>query len=220
MKNDSLETPYITIDLDNIAKRYLEYKQFFSAYKIYYAVKANPHPEILKLLVDLGSHFDVASMGEIKEVLKAGGNVKNISFGNTIKKPQDIKKAYELGVRLFAVDSVEEIDKISKFAAGSDVFCRLLVNCDGAQWPLSRKFGCSAQVAKEVLIDAKLKGLTPRGFSFHVGSQQLNLDCWEPIISMIKDLFIELANEGIELDLINLGGGFPIQYIDSVPTSN
>jgi ornithine decarboxylase len=124
-------------------------------------VKANPAPEVLALLAALGSSFDTASVAEIEMVLAAGAKADRISFGNTIKKERDVARAYALGVRLFAVDCVAEVEKIARAAPGTRVFCRILSDCVGAEWPLSRKFGCEPAMAVDVLEHAHRLG--PRG---------------------------------------------------------
>ena len=123
--------------------------------RVFYAVKANPAPELLSLLVSLGSCFDTASVAEIEMVLAAGATAERISFGNTIKKERDIARAFALGVRLFAVDCKAEVEKIGRAAPGAKVFCRFLFGCAGAEWPLSRKFGCDPEMAVEVLDHAQ-----------------------------------------------------------------
>ena len=135
-------------------------------------MKANPAPELLALLASLGSCFDTASVAEIEMVLAAGATPDRISFGNTIKKERDIARAHALGVRLFAVDCKAEVEKIARAAPGAKVFCRFLFDCAGAEWPLSRKFGCDPEMAVDVLEHAHRLGLEPYGVSFHVGSQQ------------------------------------------------
>ena len=185
--------------------------------QVYYAVKANPAPEVVQRLVSLGSSFDVASPAEVELVLNAGATAENISFGNTIKKEDDIRWAYDYGVRMFAFDSEAELHKLARSAPGSRVFCRLLVSCEGADWPLSRKFGCEIDMAHDLLIKAKALGLEPYGVSFHVGSQQTRLDQWNDALTQTAWLFKALKESaGIELQMVNIGGGLPAHYSDSV----
>src|SRR6202020_3628848 len=101
----------------------------------------------LSLLASLGSCFDTASIPEIEMALAAGAAPDRISFGNTIKKERDIARAFELDVRLFAVDCEAEVEKIARAAPGAKVFCRILCDGAGAEWPLSRKFGCAPEMA-------------------------------------------------------------------------
>ena len=179
---------------------------------IYYAVKANPASPILKKLVTLGSRFDAASLLEVERCLAAGALPHHISYGNTIKKLDDIAAAYDLGVRLFAFDSEHDLKKINIAAPGSKVFCRILTTNTGAAWPFFDKFGCSPEMAIDLLIDAEKMGLQPHGLSFHVGSQQTNIIEWGKALKCVALLFNKLRQRGINLDLLNLGGGFPINY--------
>ena len=128
-------TPCLVVDLDIVEENFRSLTAALPDAKIYYAVKANPAPEILSLLAAKGSSFDTASVPEIEMALAAGATPDRISFGNTIKKQRDIAKAYELGVRLFAFDSIEELEKIAESAPGSRVFCRILTSGEGAEWP-------------------------------------------------------------------------------------
>src|SRR5437764_8931161 len=135
------EGPCLVVDLDVVRENYLAFAKALPDTKVFYAVKANPAPEVLALLAALGSSFDTASVSEIELVLAAGANTDRISFGNTIKKERDIARAYELGVRLFAVDCIAEVEKIARAAPGSRVCCPFLHDCCVAEWPLSRMFG-------------------------------------------------------------------------------
>jgi ornithine decarboxylase len=184
---------------------------------VFYAVKANPAPEILSLLAELGSCFDAASVPEIEMVLAAGATPDRISYGNTIKKEADVARAFRLGVRLYAVDCEAEVDKIARAAPGSKVFCRILTDGEGAEWPLSRKFGCAPEMAVTVLEHAHRAGLRAHGVSFHVGSQQCDPRMWDRALASAAAIFRECAERGISLAMVNLGGGFPTRYLKDVP---
>jgi ornithine decarboxylase len=211
--------PCLVVDLDVVADNFNAFEKALPNSKIYYAVKANPAPEILRLLAGLGSSFDTASVAEIEMAMDAGATADRISFGNTIKKERDIARAHELGIDLFAVDCVEEVEKIARAAPGSRVFCRVLTDGEGAEWPLSRKFGCVPVMAVDVLRHAHSLGLAAYGVSFHVGSQQTDLAAWDKALSDAKGVFATLAGEGIVLKMVNMGGGFPTRYLKDVPTA-
>ncbi len=211
-----LETPFLVMNLDIIVENYLTISRLLPQAQVYYAMKANPAPEILKLLVELGSSFDVASPSEIDQCIQAGAKVKNISYGNTIKKSRDIAYAYQLGVRLFAFDSISELEKIAINAPNSRVYCRLLMDCENADWPLSRKFGCELDMAFDLLLHSRKLGLEPYGVSFHVGSQQTDPSQWEHALAKTAMLFQALEAKGIQLSMVNLGGGFPAKYTTAV----
>ena len=171
LKHRKDEGPCLVVDLDVVRENYLSFAKSLPDSKVFYAVKANPAPDILKLLVELGACFDVASPGEIQAVLAAGAPPERISYGNTIKKESEIARAYQLGITLFAVDCEAEVEKIAHAAPGARVFCRILCDGAGAEWPLSRKFGCAPEMAARVLELAHRLGLVAHGLSFHVGSQ-------------------------------------------------
>ena len=188
---------------------------FFEFAKVYYAVKANPAVEIIDLLKDKGSSFDIASIYELDKVMDRGVSPDRISYGNTIKKSKDIRYFYEKGVRLFSTDSEADLRNIAKAAPGSKVYVRILTEgSTTADWPLSRKFGCQTDMAMDLLILARDLGLVPYGISFHVGSQQRDISVWDAAIAKVKVIFERLKEEdGIHLKLINMGGGFPANYI-------
>ena len=210
--------PCLVVDLEVVRENYTNFAKALPDTRVFYAVKANPAPEVLSLLASLGSCFDTASVPEIEMVLAAGATPDRISFGNTIKKERDVARAYALGIRLFAVDCKEEVDKIARSAPGSRVFCRILSDCVGAEWPLSRKFGCEPVMAVDVLEHALRQGLEPYGVSFHVGSQQRNQHAWDRALAQAAAVFKECGERGINLSMVNLGGGFPTKYLKNVPS--
>ena len=211
-----LPTPNIVVNLNTIKFNFVKLKDSFPYAKIFYAIKANPGEPVLKMLADMGSNFDIASRYELDKILRFVDDPTRLSYGNTIKKSADIKYFYEKGVRMFATDSKDDLKSIAENAPGSRVYVRILVeNSDTADWPLSRKFGCHPDMAYDLLVLAKQLGLTPWGVSFHVGSQQRDIGAWNDAIAKVKYLFNSLEEEeGIRLQMIDMGGGFPASYID------
>jgi ornithine decarboxylase len=212
--SQDLETPCIVLNLNTIRLNYQRLRGFFPYSQIYYAVKANPEPEIISLLAEMGSNFDIASRWELDRVLSLGISAERVSYGNTIKKAKDIAYFYEKGVRLYATDSKEDLKHIAGNAPGSKVYVRILIDASStADWPLSRKFGCHPDMAYDLLIMARDLGLVPCGISFHVGSQQRDIGQWDDAIAKTKYLFSSLEeDEDIHLSIINMGGGFPAPY--------
>jgi ornithine decarboxylase len=208
----------LVVDLDVVRDNYTAFAKALPDTRVFYAVKANPAPEVLSLLASLGSCFDIASVAEAQMVLAAGATPDRVSYGNTIKKERDIATAYGLGVRLYAVDCKAEVEKIARAAPGSRVFCRILCDGAGAEWPLSRKFGCEPAMAVDVLEHALKLGLEPYGVSFHVGSQQRNQHAWDKALASAASVFRECGERGMNLSMVNLGGGFPTKYLKNVPT--
>ncbi|MFW1678559.1 type III PLP-dependent enzyme [Pontibacter sp. JAM-7] len=209
------ETPFLALDLSVVETKYTELNAGFPNAEIFYAVKANPANEVIERLASLGSNFDIASPQELDKVLKFGVAPERISYGNTIKKRSAIRYFYERGVRLFATDSEADLCNIAKYAPGSSVYVRVLTDgSEGADWPLSRKFGCNPEMAVELHVLARDLGLDPYGVSFHVGSQQRDIDVWDGAIAKVKVIFDRLNSEhDIRLKMINMGGGFPANYL-------
>ena len=214
---NSPETPCLVVDLDVIAEAYDALRRHLPLARVFYAVKANPASAIVAMLERKGANFDVASRGEIELCLKNGVTAERLSFGNTIKKEKDIAFAFDAGLRLFAFDSAQELEKLARTAAGAQVFCRILVDCQGAEWPLSRKFGCAPEMAVDLLRRARDLGLDPYGVSFHVGSQQTDLGQWDGAVGAAARMFSLLAEADIDLRMVNIGGGFPAHYTGEVP---
>ena len=210
-------TPCLVLDVDRVESNFRRIRDALPLAQIYYAVKANPAPQILDRLVKLDSRFDAAGIEEIDACLAAGARPDAISFGNTIKKISAIRRAHAAGVDMFAFDSDEEMEKLAAHAPGARVYCRILVENEGADWPLSRKFGTTVAHARALMLRADGLGLDPFGLSFHVGSQQTTTSSYEAAIAKVAMLFTDLRDAGVNLRMVNLGGGFPVKYRDEVP---
>ena len=210
-------TPCLVLDVDRVEANYRRLQAALPLARIYYAVKANPAAAILERLAGLGSCFDAASFEEVSAALEAGAAPEAVSYGNTVKKESAIRAAYARGVRMFAFDSEGELEKLARSAPGSRVYCRILVGNDGAEWPLSRKFGCELEMARELMLRAGELGLDPFGLSFHVGSQQMHTTAYEAAIAKVAMLFTDLKQAGVKVRMVNLGGGYPVRYRAEVP---
>ena len=210
-------TPCLVLDVDRVETNYRRLQAALPLARIYYAVKANPAAPILERLASLGSCFDAASYEEVSAALEAGAAPEAISYGNTVKKESAIREAYARGVRMFAFDSEGELEKLARSAPGSRVYCRILVGNDGAEWPLSRKFGCEVEMARELMVRAGELGLDPFGLSFHVGSQQTHTAAYAAAIAKVAMLFTDLRDAGVKVRMVNLGGGYPVRYRSEVP---
>lgn len=210
-------TPSLVVDMDVVAQSFQRILDSLPGATVCYAVKANPAQPVLELLGRMGSHYDTASVFEIDTCLGIGITPDRIVYGNTIKKEADIASAFAKGVRLFAFDSEAELKKLASAAPGAGVYCRILTSGKGADWPLSRKFGCELDMAHNLMLKAREWGLDAQGLSFHVGSQQVDPGQWDAAITRAAQVFRSLHHEGIDLKLLNLGGGFPVEYRKKVP---
>nr|WP_240514072.1 type III PLP-dependent enzyme [Amylibacter kogurei] len=216
IRNTTFDRPTLVLDTDIVAQHYQQLKAGLGNANIHYAVKANPTREIIETLVAQGSHFDAASRGEIELCLSLGAQPSDISFGNTVKRASDIAFAYHAGITLFAADAEEELEKLAEHAPKSEVYIRLIVDASEADWPLSRKFGCARDKALSLLGYARDLGLKPVGFSFHVGSQTRRSAMWTVTLDQIAQVWTDAHAAGFELDLLNIGGGFPAFYGEEI----
>ena len=209
------DRPTLVIDQDAVAQQYRALARGLGRARIHYAVKANPEAAILQRLVAEGACFDAASKAEIEMCLAAGARSQDISFGNTVKRSSDIAFAYGQGITHFAADARQELEKLAEHAPGSSVCLRLIVENSAADWPLSRKFGCSPDKALWLMHYAKELGLKVSGLSFHVGSQTRAPWMWEETLDQVAALWRQAQDAGHGLDLLNIGGGFPANYGDA-----
>ncbi|WP_028957095.1 type III PLP-dependent enzyme [Sulfitobacter sp. 20_GPM-1509m] len=210
------ERPTLVLDPMRVAAQYDALAEGLSGARIHYAVKANPQPEIIGTLVARGSRFDAASRAEIELCLSQGAEACDISFGNTIKKVSDIAFAYGVGIDLYAADAEEELLKLAKYAPGARVYIRVIVEHSQADWPLSRKFGCSASKVVPLMDMAVELGLRPVGISFHVGSQTRRAAFWNPVLDEMAKVWTTAKEAGHDLNVLNLGGGFPAFYGETI----
>jgi ornithine decarboxylase len=212
--------PRLFIDLDRVAENYRAVKGAFSRQiEIFYSIKANNDPRVLKMIFDMGGAFDVASWEEVSLTLGLGVPPEKIAFSNPIKKPSDIARAYGSGIRMFALDSRAEARKLAALAPGSQVYVRLTVPNNGSVWPLTGKFGVDREQAVDLLTECAQSGLEPIGATFHVGSQCLNPDNWVSALRIAADVFGSCATRGISLSMLNFGGGLPAMESRTSPPS-
>lgn len=208
-------TPILLIRKAILEKQYRRFRKCLPEVMPYYAIKANPHPGIIKTFVNLGSSFDVASAAEMKEVLRLGASPAKIIFANTIKTKEDIEFARRRRVGLMTFDNEPELYKIAKVYPGARVIIRIKVENSGSMVELSLKFGADPDQAFFLLRKAKALGLRPMGISFHVGSQSKNVENYMQALEITSNIFNEAKEKELNLKIVDIGGGFPIQHFDN-----
>ena len=208
-------TPLFIISKTLLLEQVAHFRRLLPRVEPFYAVKANPNPQALKLLVKAGLGFDVASVPEIEWTLAAGAAPDRLVFANTMKCPDALRFAQQHGVSLMTFDSEYELQKIARFAPGASVLVRIKVPNVGSIVELSLKFGADPGDAVPLLLKAKRMGLKPVGVSFHVGSQCRHGDNYLEALELTKIIINDAALKQLPLELIDIGGGFPIRYLDS-----
>lgn len=205
--------PRLTLDLKKVSTSYNRLNKLLPSVRLHYAIKCNPHIEVLKTLQATGASFEVASSEEIMILEQIGGvNFEDVIFSNPVKSETDIVYAYNVGIRTFSFDCSDEIRKLTKLAPNSRVFLRLASLTHQSVVDSEGKFGVDQDTGLELMHLARLKGLDPVGIGFHVGSQMTDILPWEVSIRSAIAFIMRLKDEGITIGMLNIGGGFPSQY--------
>lgn len=208
-------TPLFIISRSRLLEQVKKFHALLPRVKPFYACKANSHPAVLRTFAQAGIGFDVASVFEIDQVLKLKVNPDRMVFANTIKRPDALKYATDRNVNLMTFDSEYELDKIAKYAPRARVLVRIKVPNVGSVVELSLKFGAEPADAIPLLIKAYRMGLKPAGLSFHVGSQCLNIENYLDALEVSSIIFKDAQLKSLPLEILDIGGGFPIQHFDS-----
>jgi len=214
-------TPVVVIDHDVIRRNHAVFREHLPRVQIYYALKANPAPEIVRTLFEAGTGFDVASMPEFMLVYE---NIKDlpadeqqdfiwdkIIYANPIK-PKETLLALDRYKPLVVFDNLAELEKIRQYAPQAGLVLRLRVPNTGSMVVLSSKFGCDPGEAVNLILEARARDLVVEGLSFHVGSQCTNHANFVQALGMAAAVMQEAASRGHELKSIDIGGGFPAPY--------
>ncbi|MBT4540889.1 type III PLP-dependent enzyme [Candidatus Woesearchaeota archaeon] len=217
LQTQDYETPCLVVDLNIIKQNYLQMKECFSDVDIFYAIKANSDTNIIKTLMSLGSKFETSSINEVKLLLTLGVKPENIVNSAPYRKEEYLKRMYKMGIRMFVYDTEIELEKFKRSGPEAELFLRVDVDNTGSDWPLSKKFGVEPEDAVELIKKADEMGIKVLGTTFHVGSQCLNLENWNKALTQMKNIHDECKQNGINLEMINLGGGIPIKHLKEIP---
>ena len=203
-------TPLLVLSLEQIEKNYRLLRTHLPRVKVFYAFKANPHRRILELMRDLGSNFDVASDGEIMELSSLGVDGSRMIYANPMKTVNGLRACRNAGVGKMTFDSAGEIDKMARECPGATVLLRIRIDNSSAHVDLNKKFGAAREQALELLLKARDAGLDAAGIAFHVGSQTTSADPYLYALDIAREIFEEAAAAGMQLRIMDIGGGFPI----------
>lgn len=203
-------TPLLVLSLEEVKKSYNILKKYLPRVKVHYAIKANPHPEILRVMAQLGSCFDVASDGEIRLLHDMGVAGSRMIYANPVKLSAGFTACRDCGVTKMTFDSVSEIEKIKKELPQATVLLRLRIDNSSAHVDLNKKFGAGRENALALMLKAKAAGLDMAGIAFHVGSQTVSAEPYLQALDITRELFEQAEAAGLSLRILDIGGGFPI----------
>jgi ornithine decarboxylase len=184
----------------------------------HYAVKANPDRRVLKVLVQEGAGFEIASTAELDLLLSLGVPAAEVFFSNPMKSRESIAYAASKGVEWYVTDSVDELRRIHSVKPEAKQYLRIATPNIGSDWPLSGKFGAGAADAREIVATAAKLGIDLAGVTFHVGSQCRNPENWRVALEKARALFDVMLKAGLKPRLLNIGGGYPVRHVRPIPS--
>ena len=202
-------SPVLILSRSKLVANYRKFHKLLPRVKVFYAVKANPHPDVVKAFLAEGLNFDVASRSEIELTLSLGAKPEQLVFANTVKNPEALALASRKGVHLMTFDSEYELIKIRKLCPKARLLVRIKVPNVGSLVELSLKFGCEVSDAVPLMLKAQSMGLQCVGVSFHVGSQCRQVENFIDAFDMVSMILNEARQKGLNLDTVDIGGGFP-----------
>ncbi len=219
-------TPLVVVDHEAIRQNYATFKRHLPRVQAYYAVKANPAPEIVHTLYKAGASFDVASFPEfmlVYELIRRRPAKERqdfvwdkIVYANPVKAKETLEELNKYKP-LVTFDNRAEIGKIAEHAPSAGLLVRIRVPNTGSMVELSSKFGCEPGETVSLIEEAHEAGLVVEGLSFHVGSQCTNFENYVQSLNMAAAVMNEASSRGFDLKVLDIGGGFPVHYNRHVP---
>ncbi|KAF6197753.1 hypothetical protein GE061_008719 [Apolygus lucorum] len=214
------EEAFFVMDVGDLMDKYATWSEVFPNIKPYYAVKCNDSTIVLKTLAALGANFDCASKGEIARVLSLGVAPDRIIFANPVKQQTHIKFAAKVGVDLMTFDNAPELYKIKEYNPSAKLVLRLVADSNDSQcMAMGLKFGARPNEATSLLRQAISLGLEIVGVSFHVGSGNRDLTAYSRALSNCRNFYNMCLEQGVQLSMVDIGGGFTCEDFDKVSAS-
>jgi ornithine decarboxylase len=209
-------TPTLFLSRSRIRESYRALRYALPGVEHFYAVKSNAEPKLISILAEEGASFDVCTNGEIDIVRECGISSGKCLHTHPIKRESDIRYALDFGIDLFVVDNESELEKIVPFRDKAKILVRMSIQNPGCLVNLSQKFGVVPTQTFALIAKAHSMGITVKGISFHVGSQNENQLKYIEALEYCRDICRKAAISGIILEIIDIGGGFPINYLTNV----
>ncbi|MGH8548069.1 MAG: type III PLP-dependent enzyme [Methylococcales bacterium] len=210
-------TPLLILDCQKVLSQYRALQAALPNVSLYYAIKSMPNEAILRTLVEAGAGFDVATVGEIELLQPLSDSPRSTIHTHPVKRDTDIRAALRYGCTTFVIDNVWELEKFVPFRHRVGLLLRIGFRASNAVVDLSRKFGCHVDEAPLLIRRAANLGLHVKGLSFHVGSQCATGEHHARAIRACRDLICDTSlGDGVPLSILDIGGGFPVDYLESV----
>ncbi|HET7199630.1 MAG TPA: type III PLP-dependent enzyme [Burkholderiales bacterium] len=214
---DGYDKPFLLIDSSIVREKTRRFVAAMPRVRPHYAVKANPDPRILGVMLEERGGFEVASVAELDILLALGVPAGDIFYSNPVKSREQIARAASKGVEWYVIDSLEELKKIESIKADAKMYLRIDTPNIGSDWPLAGKFGAHPAEVREIVAAAARLKADLAGVAFHVGSQCRNPENWRVGIEKSRAVFDHMAKLGLNPRLLNIGGGFPVRHVKPIP---
>lgn len=209
-------TPLLCVSRSAVRRNYELLQAGLPGVEFYYAAKSNPNSTILRTLFELGCSVDVCSIGEMNAAFDAGFVPEQMLHTHPCKTEANLRTCYRSGLRWFVFDNVNELRKVHRLTPDVTLLLRVAMSSASSLINLSAKFGCAPDEAVDLLREARRLGMRVNGIAFHVGSQTLNPEDYDAALRRVRAVWDEAAAEGIELEVLDIGGGMPAPYRDAV----
>jgi ornithine decarboxylase len=206
-------SPLLVIDVERVRRQYRRLAAALPMVDLHYALKPLPHFAVIDALLAEGAWFDLASSGEVALVSRRGVPAERCIHTHPIKRDADIRTALQYGVETFVIDNADELRKFVKFRNRASLLIRVSFRSPDAVCDLSRKFGCDPDAVPALLALAAELRVNVEGLSFHVGSQAAGAHMHVEAIRVCGDLIRGAAEAGWTLRTLDIGGGFPVDYL-------
>jgi ornithine decarboxylase len=210
--------PFLILDTAIVREKARRFRAAMPRVRPHYAVKANPDPRVLKVLVEEGAGFEIASIAELDLLLSLGVPAAEVFYSNPVKSRDSIAYAAGKGVEWFVLDSVDELRRVHSVKADAKLYLRVATPNIGSDWPLSGKFGAGAAETREIIATAAKLGADLAGVTFHVGSQCRNPENWRVGMEKARAVFDAMTKAGLKPRLLDIGGGFPVRHVRPIPS--
>ena len=210
--------PFLILDAAIVRGKIRRFRAAMPRVRPHYAVKANPDRRVLKVLIQEGAGFEIASTAELDLLLALGVPAAEVFFSNPMKSRESIAYAAAKGVEWYVVDSLDELRRVHEVKPDAKQYLRIATPNIGSDWPLSGKFGAGVSDAREIVAAAAKLGVDLAGVTFHVGSQCRNPENWRVALEKARGLFDAMAKAGLKPRLLNIGGGFPVRHVKPIPS--
>jgi ornithine decarboxylase len=210
--------PFLILDTAIVRGKVRRFRAAMPRVRPHYAVKANPDRRVLKVLVQEGAGFEIASTAELDLLLSLGVSAAEVFFSNPVKSRDSIAYAAAKGVEWFVVDSADELRRVHEIKPDAKQYLRIAAPNIGSDWPLSGKFGAGVGDTREIVALAARLGADLAGVTFHVGSQCRNPENWRVALEKARSLFDVMTKAGLKPRLLNIGGGFPVRHVKPIPS--